>query len=470
MDAEQLCWLSVEELANLLRRREVSPTEVLEAYLARTDRLEPKLNCYVSLLRDEARTAARATEAEIAAGNYRGPLHGVPMALKDLYDLAGARTTASSKVLANNLAARDCTVAHRLKEAGAIIVGKTNTHEFAFGGTTDSAHFGPTRNPWDTSRVPGGSSGGSAAAVAASLCAAALGSDTGGSIRLPAAFCGIVGLKPTYGRVSLAGVVPLAWTMDHAGPLTKCVADSALLLGAIAGYDPNDPTTAKLPVPDYMSALGRPVKGLRLGLPRGHFFEDLDAEVEAAVRSAVAVLAGLAVTVEEVSLPRAAYGREMFNVIVHCEAAAHHEPWLLARAQEYGADVRGRLETGRTARAVDYLRAQRARNLLIEDFARAFRQVDAIAVPTVPTVATPIGAGTVMMNGRQADLRTVFGRCNSPINQTGLPAISVPCGLAHGLPVGLQLIGPAFAEETILALAHAYERATTWHKRRPPVG
>lgn len=469
MDAERVCWLSVAELAPLLQRREVSPVELLEAYLARTDRLEPELNCYVSQLRGEARMAARSAEHEIMRGNYRGPLHGVPVALKDLFDLAGCRTTASSKVLADNVAKNDSTVAKKLKAAGAVIVGKTNTHEFAFGGTTDSAYFGATHNPWDTSRVPGGSSGDSAAAVAASLCTAALGSDTGGSIRLPAAFCGIVGLKPTYGRVSLSGVVPLAWSMDHAGPLTRSAADAALLLAAIAGHDPADPTTADLPVPDYPRAVQRSPKGLRLGVPRGYFFEDVDAEVEAAVRSAVAVLAGLGIAIEEVSLPRAAYGRDMFNVVVHSEAAAHHEPWLLERPQDYGADVRARLEAGRMARAVDYLRAQRARGLLREDFVRAFQRVDAIATPTIPTVATTIGAGTVTVNGRQADLRAILGRFTSPINMTGLPAISVPCGFAHGLPVGLQLVGRAFEEETILALAHAYEGATTWHERRPPV-
>jgi len=470
MKSDELCSLSAARLAALIAKREVSPVEVLDATLARIDRLEPKLNCFVTVLRDEARAAAQEAERAIAAGNYRGPLHGIPVALKDIFELAGSRTTASSKIMAAHVSQSDCTVARRLKDAGAVIVGKTNLHEFAIGVTTNNPHFGPTRNPWDTSRIPGGSSGGSGAAVAASLCTAATGTDTGGSIRIPSFYCGIVGLKPTFGRVSKAGVVVLSWTLDHTGPMTKSVEDAAIFMQAIAGYDPADPSSADVPVPDFRQAVGREVKGLRLGVPREFFFDAVEPEVESAVRAAIATLEGLGVTVEEISLPHIHYTPGAFSAIIQSEAAAFHEPWLTTRPQDYGADVRARLEAGRTILATQYVNAQRARTVIKGDFERALAKVDAIATPTVPAVAVPIGEETVQIKGKTYELRPTANRLTSPINMTGLPAISLPCGFsANGLPIGMQLVGRAFDEPMLLTLAHAYEASTEWHNRQPPV-
>ncbi len=470
MKGNELGLLSAAQLAALIAKREASPVEVLDSILARIDRLEPRLNCYVAVLADQAKATARQAEQEIAEGRYRGPLHGVPIALKDLFDLAGTKTTGSSKILAENVARRDSAVARRLKEAGAVIVGKTNLHEFAFGVTTNNPHFGATRNPWDTNRIPGGSSGGSGAAVAASLCTAAMGSDTGGSIRIPAFFCGIVGLKPTFGLVSKAGALPLAWSLDTMGPMTKTVEDAALLLNALAGYDPSDPSSVPVDVPDYRAAIGKDVKGMRIGLPREHFFENVDGEVEQAVRTALSTFQDLGVEVEEVSLPHVRYAASIFPTIIQSEAAAYHEPWLLSRPQDYGMDVRGRLDTGRLILATEYINAQRARSLFIQDFQRALARVDAIVTPTVPLVAPYIGVDNVEVAGQIYETRAAATRFTSPINLTGLPALAVPCGFsALGLPIGMQLIGSAFAETTILALAHAYEANTEWHRRQPPI-
>jgi aspartyl-tRNA(Asn)/glutamyl-tRNA(Gln) amidotransferase subunit A len=470
MAINELCTLPASHLATLLRKREVSPVELLASVLARVDRYEPQLNCFVSLLREEAMAAARLAESEIRSGAYRGPMHGIPVGLKDIFDVAGVKTTASSRILADNVASGDSGVARLLKQAGAVILGKTNLHEFAFGVTTNNPHYGPTRNPWDTARVPGGSSGGSGAAVAASLCTAATGTDTGGSIRIPASLCGIVGLKPTFGRVSKAGVTPLAWSLDHAGPLTKSVEDAAIFLQAIAGYDRDDPTTVDVPVPEYRAAIGRDVKGLRLGVPREFFYDVVDEEVEAAVRSARDHFASLGVAVEEVSLPHIAYTTAAFPAIIHAEAASYHEPWLLTRPQDYGEDVRSRLEIGLTVLATQYVNAQRARVVLMADFAAALQQVDALVTPTMPTAAVPIGAETVVVRGEARDLRPTYNRLTSPINLVGLPALSVPCGFsAAGLPIGLQLVGRAFDETTLLTLGHAYETSTEWHVRQPPL-
>lgn len=470
MAGQDICTLTASQLGPLLQKREVSPAELLDSVLARVDRLEPRLNCYVTLLREEARAAARVAEEEISRGAYRGPMHGIPVALKDIFDVAGVKTTASSRILADNVAPADSTVARKLKEAGAIIVGKTNLHEFAFGVTTNNPHYGPTHNPWDTSRVPGGSSGGSGAAVAASLCTAATGTDTGGSIRIPASLCGIVGLKPTFGRVSKAGVTVLSWTLDHTGPMTKSVEDAAIFLSAIAGHDPADPTTVDLPVPDYRDGVGRGPRGLRLGVPREFFYDLLDEEVEAAVSAAIDHFASLGIAVREVSLPRISYTTAAFPPIIHAEAASFHETWLLSRPQDYGRDVRSRLEVGLTVLATHYVNAQRARAVMMADFEAALQEVDALVTPTMPTVAAPIGDETVVLRGEARDLRPVYNRLTSPINLVGLPALSLPCGFnSQGLPIGLQLVGRAFAEATLITLGHAYEATTEWHLRQPPL-
>ncbi|MCL4466065.1 MAG: amidase family protein [Chloroflexi bacterium] len=470
MATRELATLPISALGRLLATREVSPVEVIDSVLSRTERLEPRLNCYVTLLGDAARAAARMAEREIGAGNYRGPLHGIPVALKDIFDVAGVKTTASSKILADSVATADSTVARLLQDAGAIIVGKTNLHEFAFGVTTNNPHYGPTRNPWDTTRVPGGSSGGSGAAVAASLCSAATGTDTGGSIRIPASLCGIVGLKPTFGRVSKAGVVPLSWTLDHMGPLSKSVEDAAIFLQAIAGYDAADPTTVRRPVPNYRQAVGLGVRGLRLGVPKQHFFSGLQEDVQRAVRAAIDHFASLGVAVEEVSLPHADYINPAFAPIIHAEAAAYHERWLLERPQDYGKETRARLEVGLTVLGTQYVNAQRARAVIRGDFEQALTQVDALITPTIPAVAMPIGADSITIDGESKELRSVYNRLTSPVNLVGLPAVSLPCGFSgEGLPIGLQLIGGAFGEETLITLGHAYETTTDWHQRQPPL-
>jgi aspartyl-tRNA(Asn)/glutamyl-tRNA(Gln) amidotransferase subunit A len=360
-------------------------------------------------------------------------------------------------------------VATRLREAGAVLLGKLNMHEFAYGPTGLNPHYGTSRNPWDGSRMPGGSSSGSGVAVAAQLAAGALGTDTGGSVRIPAALCGIVGLKPTYGRVSRAGVIPLAWSLDHVGPMTRTVADAALLLHVLAGRDPADPSTADVPVPDYRRALTGDIRGLRLGLPRALFFDHLDPEVRAAVESAALSLQGLGASVEEVSLPRMPHAAPASFAIIAAEAAAYHEPYLRHRAADYGADVRARLTAGQFVLATQYLKAQRARRVVRADVDAALTRVDAFLLPTTPIPAPPLAAREVTVDGVTEDVRWWLIRCTRPINVTGHPALSVPYGFTSGgLPIGLQLVGRHFDEATLLRIGHALEAVSPARGRRPP--
>jgi aspartyl-tRNA(Asn)/glutamyl-tRNA(Gln) amidotransferase subunit A len=461
--------LTITELAPLLRDRKASPVEVTEAYLERIEHLDPRLNSYILVTADAARESARQAEQEIAHGDYRGPLHGVPLGVKDLFDLAGTPTTLGSKILRNNVAANDATVVQRLKEAGTVMLGKHNLHEFAFGITSENPHYGVVRNPWDLDRVPGGSSGGTASATAAGLCAGGLGSDTGASIRAPASWCGIVGLKPTWGRVSRAGVLPLAWSLDHAGPIARTVADCALLMQAIAGADPRDPTVSSEAVPDFSSELQAGVRGLRLGVPREHFFATVEPEVERCVRAAIGVFEGLGATLQEVSLPHATHAQVAGNAIMSSEAAAWHADWLRERPQDYGADVLLRIRGGLLVTATEYLHAQQARSLVQADFRRAFEQVDVVLGPTMPLVAPRIGRTFEPSGTFNLAPRSIANRLTVPCNLTGMPAISVPCGFVDGLPVGLQVMGPAFEESLVLRVARAYEASTDWHARKPPL-
>jgi aspartyl-tRNA(Asn)/glutamyl-tRNA(Gln) amidotransferase subunit A len=468
MKAEELCFLTIAELSPLIKKRQVSPVELAQATLERIERLNERLNAYITVCPEEALGAAREAERAILAGNYLGPLHGIPIALKDLYNTKGIRTTSGSKILADFVPAEDGTVVERLKKAGAIIPGKTNLHEFALGATSENPHYGPSRNPWDTARITGGSSGGSAAAVAASLAIGAMGSDSGGSIRIPACLCGIVGLKPTYGRVSRYGTTPLCWSLDTMGPLARSVEDAALMLGAIAGHDPRDPSSSRTPVPDYTSNLAGGVKGLRVGLPREYFFETLEDEVREAVGEAIRVLEGLGASPVEASLPRAERGIEIAWLIIAGEAASIHQEWFRTRADEYGEDVRLRLEMGQFLTATQYLRAQRARRVLKRDFLEALKEAHVILTPTIPLPAPRIGERSLMLGGKKVMPFTGLGRFTAPINPAGLPAISVPCGFAPpGLPLGLQIVGRPFDEETVLRAAYAYEASTDWHQKRP---
>jgi aspartyl-tRNA(Asn)/glutamyl-tRNA(Gln) amidotransferase subunit A len=461
MNADELCWLSLSEQSALVQRRAISPRELTAAILDRIDRVNPRLNAFITVLREQAEREAARAEQELAAGQSRGPLHGLPISLKDLYDTAGVRTTGGAKILADRVPQQDCTVTRRLREAGAVIVGKTNLHEFAFGVTSANPHFGPVRNPWAPDRVPGGSSGGSGAAVAAGMGAASLGSDTGGSIRIPAALCGITGLKPTYGRVSRAGVLPLAWSLDHAGPMTRTVEDAALVLQTIAGYDPADPASSRAPVPNFRAELQDGIRGLRFGVPRRYFYTELSPDVEGAVEAALAELERLGARRVDTELSYIDYALDAMESIILPEAVSVHLQWLRERRADYGEDVRDRLLAALAIPAVQYVDGQRVRRLIAQGFSEALRQVDVLVTPTTAIPAPP-AAGF-----RDPRLLTRF---TAPINLTGLPACAVPCGFStEGLPLSIQIIGRAFDEATVLRFAWAYEQATEWHRRRPPL-
>ena len=466
----ELHWLGIAELAPLLQRRQLSPVELTDHYLERIERLDGQLNSYRLVMADAARAGAEQAEQEIFRGEHRGRLHGVPLGMKDLFEIAGVPCTMGSRILAECVPERDATVVARLRQAGAVILGKQTMHEFAFGVTSENPHYGDVRNAWDTQRVAGGSSGGTGVAVAAGLCVAGLGSDTGASIRAPASFCGTVGLKPTYGRVSRAGALPLSWSLDHVGPLARSVTDCAIILQAIAGPDPRDGSASTREVPSYTRDLTGDVAGLVLGVPSEHFFDLVEPGVVECVRAAIRVLEGLGARLEEVPVPHAQHAQMAGTAIMSSEAATWHAEWLRSRPDEYGPDVLLRIRHGLLVRATEYLLAQQMRSLIQSDFTAAFeRGVQAIVAPTLPLVAPRIGS--TFDKGGSFDLapRSVITRTTVPANLAGLPAASLPCGFSEGLPVGLQVIGPAFGEPIVLQVAHAYEQATDWHLRRPPL-
>ena len=458
---------TILQLAEKIRSRELSPTELVRHFLDRVEKLNPRVNAFVTVAGELALRDAQLAESEVVEGHYRGPLHGIPVAIKDICYTKAMPTTASSLILREFVPDDNATVVSRLRQAGAIVIGKTQTHEFAYGPSTDSPHFGACRNPWDVDRITGGSSGGSACAVAARLSVAALGTDSGGSIRWPAHCCGVVGLKPTYGRVSRYGVIPLSWSLDHVGPITRTVRDAAYVLQAIAGHDPRDRTTAKVPVPDYISGLTESVKGLRLGIPSSHYYEALQPEVGKAVNKALGTLENLGAITLAIELPHIhlALGAEL--TIIFAEATSYHESYLRTHADQYGRDVRHNLDTGRFILATDYLRAQRVRTLVLQDFLQTLNQVDAIVTPTAPIIAPKLGQTTVDIEGRHESVLDAAWRFLYPSNVTGLPTISIPCGFSDGLPVGLQIIAKPFDEATLVRLGHAYESETDWHLRRP---
>ncbi len=466
----ELAFLSVAELAPLVRKKKVSPIELVNAVLARIEALNPKLNAYITVCEDAARTDAQRAEKEIRRGRWRGPLHGIPVSLKDNIGTRGIRTTAGSKILAENVPDENATIVQRLRRDGAVIVGKTNLHEFAYGVTTENPHFGATRNPWDTGRIPGGSSGGSAVALAAGMCFASVGTDTGGSIRIPASLCGIVGLKPTYGRVSAYGTIALSPTLDHVGPLARTVADAAIVLRAIAGRDPRDATTLALPplrLPENLKKLPRRI---RLGMPRDYYFDRLDNEVRSVVLYAAKHFEQRGAEIVEISLPSLAASVEPSNHIALAEAAYYHAGmgWFPARAADYGEDVRKRLEMGPDVRAVDYLRAFEMQQRVRAEFDCAFALVDAILAPATPVAAPHLGQKVLQLCGEEEPVRAALLRPCRPANLAGLPAISVPCGFTRdGLPIGLQIIGPRCGEEMVLRIALAYEQAHDWHTKHP---
>jgi aspartyl-tRNA(Asn)/glutamyl-tRNA(Gln) amidotransferase subunit A len=454
----ELCFLSAAELAPQIRKRAVSPVEIIEAYLERITSLNDHLRAYLYISSDQALAAARAAEMEIAAGGYRGPLHGIPVAYKDIYHVAGMPTTAASKLLAGYIAGEDCTVVARLRQAGAICLGKLNTHEFASG---SMEVFGSARNPWNTQLVPGGSSSGSGTALAAYLVPCATGSDTGGSVRNPASFCGIVGLKPTYGRISRAGILPLSWSLDHAGPMARTVTDTAMLLQAIAGPDPRDASAATHAVSNYQAALRQDLRGIRVGVPRAYFFDDGDPDIIAAVHTAIEAMPALGAQVYEIDLPHACLGPAASWAIAYTEAFALHRDNFFARPRDYTPAFLHKITGAALLTAEELLVAQRLRQVITAEFLAALQTVDVIAVPTTAYPAYPIGGASP-----QADMRSL----TRSISLTGLPALALPCGFTHaGLPASLQLVGRAWEESTVLRVGHAYEQTAGWYQRRPPI-
>lgn len=468
MSAADLLELSIAELAPLLRERKASPVDVTQQALDRIAKVDGRLNSFITVTADRAMEAARRAEAEIAAGRWRGPLHGVPIGLKDLFETAGIVTTNGSRIFRGVVPPADGVVTAKLYEAGAVLVGKNNMHEFAFGSTTNNPHYGTCRNAWHQDHIPGGSSGGSGAAVAARLCFMSMGSDTGGSIRSPACLNGIVGHKPTYGLVSRRGVFPLSWSLDHAGPLTRSVRDAAITLQAIAGHDPGDPSSASFAVPDYAAGLDGGVRGLRVGVPREYFFARASEEVEEIVRTAIRTLEGLGATLVEVSLPHVDLAATAGMTIISVEAAEVHARWLRSRPDDYGADVRPRLQTGALFSAVEYTRAQRIRTLMQQEFRAAMAQADVLVMPNNAVPAPRIDQTTIRVRGKDVWVMALQPSLTIPHNLTGAPALTVPCGFSEsGLPVGLQIVGRPFDDATVLRVGHAYEQATDWHRRRP---
>jgi aspartyl-tRNA(Asn)/glutamyl-tRNA(Gln) amidotransferase subunit A len=469
MDTE-LTRLTIAEAAERLRTKDISPVEITDAYLDRIERLNPAVNAYVTITAERSREDAKRAEDEIAAGRYRGALHGIPIALKDLYATQGIRTTAGSKILSDWIPEADSTAARKLREAGSILLGKTNTHEFAWGTTTNNPHYGATHNPWDLDRIPGGSSGGSGAAIAASMAAGTLGTDTGGSIRIPAALCGCVGLKPTFGRVSKAGVIPMSWQLDHPGPITQTVEDAAIMLGAIAGYDPADFATVPVPVPDYRDGLRDGIRGLRVGVPRDYFFGLLDEELRAAVEAAIGTLRELGADVRDVEpgLTRALTA-EAWTLVV-AESQEYHRDAFSTRPEDFGADLHGTLSNP-LPDAIGIARSYRASYEVKQILRRALEDVDVLVTPTTMRSASIIGEEAVMVGDVELSTGGAFASLTMPYNIAGLPAIAIPCGFdSAGLPLSLQIAGRPFDEATVLRAAYAYEQATTWHKRRPALG
>ncbi len=464
MTPTELSHLSITEASSGLRRKEFSLVELAQACLKRIESVDSKLHSFITVTADLALEQARKAEQELRAGTDKGPLHGIPIAIKDLYATQGIRTTCHSAVLQDWVPNHDATAALKLAQAGAVLLGKLGMHEFAFGGPSVDAPFPAVRNPWNTAHIPGGSSSGSGAALAAGLCLGSLGSDTGGSIRTPSSHCGVVGMKPTYGRVSRYGVVPLSWSLDHAGPMARNVEDCAILLQAIAGHDPNDPASAKVPVPDLRAELKNGIKGLRVGVPRTNWFNEnkgTDPETEAVFNNALKTLESLGAIVVDIEGQPFSLARKANQTILVAEGYAYHEKRFQEAPGKFGSSVRRRMLEGAFLSAADYITALRARTVLNDEIRANFSRVDVFATPTVPR--PPEAFETIDPN--EQNLRPSF---TNPFNLTGLPAISLPCGFTKdNLPVGVQIVAQPFEEGTAFRVAYAYEQATEWRERRP---
>jgi aspartyl-tRNA(Asn)/glutamyl-tRNA(Gln) amidotransferase subunit A len=456
--------LTLVQLAIMIRERQVSPVEVTRAYLDRIERLNPALNAFITVLGDSAMTMAHAAEQEIMAGRYRGPLHGIPIALKDLVETANVRTTAGSRVLENYLPKEDAEVVTRLKRAGAILVGKLNLHEFAYGGSGVISYFGAVTNPWNLGYITGGSSSGSAAAVAAGLCAAAIGTDTAGSIRLPAACCGIVGHKPSYGLVSTAGVIPLSWSYDHVGPMARTVTDAAIVLDVLAGFDARDPVSREYPPCKYAASMNSvSLAGLRVGVARSPFFDELDAEIGAAVEQATKVLAAEGAELQGVGVPALPD-----RTVATAESFAYHEAnYLPAHEAEYQPATLRRIMAGKRCTTVEYILKKRELDLLRRSLAGMLKTVDVVICPTSP-ILPPAFLDLEQNLDKLRPTELMMLRNTRPFNVLGWPTVSVPCGISKtGLPIGLQIAGPVGRDDLVLRVAYAYEQCTDWHRCRP---
>jgi aspartyl-tRNA(Asn)/glutamyl-tRNA(Gln) amidotransferase subunit A len=454
---------SISDLGQRVRRKEISPVEITRECLERIEKLNPALNAFITVMAESALAEARQAQAEILRGEWRGPLHGIPIALKDLIDTAGVRTTAASALYKDRVPEADAEVTRRLRQAGAVIIGKNNLHEVAYGGSSLISYFGDTHNPWDVGRITGGSSGGSAVAVVAGMALAAIGTDTAGSIREPAALCGCVGLKPTYGRVPSRGVIPLSLSLDHVGPLAATVTDAAIVLQAIAGYDAADVTTADVPVADYVSAAQEGAKGLRVGVPRAYFCDDLDAEVAAAMEHALRGIETLVSEVREVALV-VPTDRKLQTA----EAYAFHAGNVAKTPELYHPETLRRIRAGENVSAAEYIQRRHELEEARRGIGEVFADVEVLVTPTIPMAAPAIADLRASADAlRPAELKLL--RNTRPFNVWGLPAISLPCGFTqNGLPIGLQIAGPAWREDLVLRLAHGYEQATAWHKRQCP--
>jgi len=449
--------LTIHEAAEALRRRQFTSAELTAAALARIARLNPTYRAFITVTAESAMKQAERADMEMQVGRDRGPLHGIPMAVKDLFFTRGVRTTAGSLVYRDFVPEYDAAVVERLERAGAVMLGKLNMHELAYGITSDNPHFGAVRNPWNAGHSPGGSSGGSGAAVAAGMVYAAMGSDTGGSIRIPSSFCGTVGLKPTYGRVSRYGAFPLAWSLDHMGPMARSVRDAAVVFDAIAGHDPRDAASARHPVVETVPEAGCSIRGVRIGFAEKFFFERLDKDVEASVRGAIARASSLGAVVVPVELPDMEALAAVGRVILLCEASAVMEPHLAERGQ-FGPDVLALLDQGRLLAATDYIQAQRLRAKMQSEFAAVWKQVDCLVAPATPTPAPRVGETTIRLGGREEDVRILTTRLVRGFNVLGLPSLAMPCGLSGaGLPVGLQIVGPPMEEALVLRVGAALE-------------
>ena len=473
LDTETICYRGVHDLSAAIRHRTISPVEVVKAYLNRIEELNPRLSAYLTLTEDSALEEAKRAEVEIAAGRWRGPLHGIPFGAKDIFETAGVRTTHGSSFFRDFVPERDAECITRLRNAGAIMLGKTLTHEFAAATTTINPHYGTARNPWNLDCITGGSSGGSAAAVAAGLCAFALGSDTGGSIRNPAALCGIVGLKPTHGRVSLVGVCPNVLTFDHVGPMTLTARDAALVLQALAGHDRRDAASRDVAVPNYTAGWERGVRGLRLVLcPDFYMNAEVDGEVDRAFTEAVRIFRSLEAKIETVSFPHGKRLTELFPAISGPEFGEFHRPFFEKNPDGYGTSVRERLEWSFKITADEYVRALRERELLRREVTEFFRSADALILPSMPCAAAPISSLMAKVNGTDQPCMWIHRPFQSPHNLTGCPAVSLPMGFnREGMPLSLQIVGPEWSEGRVLAIANAYEEATPeLRTKRPPCG